>query len=106
MGRADGVDAAFLPDFNLTFIASRVGGGAERSQVMVLANALELHALPVKVESRGFPFNLSLIHISQTIGEAVVTDVRKEVCGALVQKLETPADPVRVGDSASVKTND
>ena len=43
---------------------------------------------------------------AQTIGEAVVTDVRKEVCGALVQKLETPADPVRVGDSASVKTND
>ena len=24
----------------------------------------------------------------------------------LIQKLETPADPVRVGDSASVKTND
>lgn len=43
---------------------------------------------------------------AQTIGEAVVTDVRKEVCGALVQKLVSPADPVRVGDSASVKTND
>lgn len=43
---------------------------------------------------------------AQTIGEAVVTDVRKEVCGALVQKLMAPADPVRVGDSASVKTND
>lgn len=42
----------------------------------------------------------------QTIGEAVVTDVRKEVCGALVQKLAAPAEPVRVGDSASVKTND
>lgn len=39
-------------------------------------------------------------------GEAVVTDVRKEVCGALVQKLAAPAEPVRVGDSASVKTND
>ena len=39
MGRADGVDAEFLQDFNLTFIASRVGGGAERSQVMVLARA-------------------------------------------------------------------
>ncbi len=43
---------------------------------------------------------------AQTIAEAVVTDVRKEVCGALVQKLMTPAEPVRVGDSASVKTND
>lgn len=43
---------------------------------------------------------------AQTIGEAVVTDVRKEVCGALVQKLVAPADPVRVGDSASVRTND
>lgn len=43
---------------------------------------------------------------AQTIGEAVVTDVRKEVCGALVQKLMAPADPVCVGDSASVKTND
>jgi hypothetical protein len=43
---------------------------------------------------------------AQTIGEAVVTDVRKEVCGALVQKLAAPAEPVRVGDSASVKTND
>lgn len=43
---------------------------------------------------------------AQTIGEAVVTDVRKEVCGALVQKLMAPADPVRIGDSASVKTND
>lgn len=41
---------------------------------------------------------------AQTIGEAVVTDVRKEVCGVLVQKLQTPADAVRVGDSASVKT--
>ncbi|WP_302014048.1 hypothetical protein [uncultured Akkermansia sp.] len=43
---------------------------------------------------------------AQTIGEAVVTDVRKEVCGALVQKLVAPADSVRVGDSASVRTND
>lgn len=43
---------------------------------------------------------------AQTIGEAVVTDVRKEVCGVLVQKLEAPTEPVRVGDSASVKTND
>lgn len=41
---------------------------------------------------------------AQPIGEAVVTDVRKEVCGALVQKLNTPSDAVRVGDSASVKT--
>lgn len=41
---------------------------------------------------------------AQTIGEAVVTDVRKEVCGALVQKLQSPSDAVRVGDSASVKT--
>lgn len=43
---------------------------------------------------------------AQTIADAVVTDVRKEVCGALVQKLMQPEDPVRVGDSASVKTND
>lgn len=43
---------------------------------------------------------------AQTIGEAVVTDVRKEVCGALVQKLQTPTEVVRVGDSASVKTID
>ncbi len=43
---------------------------------------------------------------AQTIAEAVVTDVRKEVSGALVQKLMTPAEPVCVGDSASVKTND
>ena len=41
---------------------------------------------------------------AQIIGEAVVTDVRKEVCGALIQKLQTPAETVRVGDSASVKT--
>ncbi len=43
---------------------------------------------------------------AQTIAEAVVTDVRKEVCGVLVQKLMSAANPVRVGDSASVKTND
>lgn len=41
---------------------------------------------------------------AQTIGEAVVTDVRKEVCGALVHKLQTPTDSARVGDTASVKT--
>ena len=43
---------------------------------------------------------------AQTIGEAVVTDVRKEVSGALIQKLQTPTEAVRVGDSASVKTID
>lgn len=49
---------------------------------------------------------LRLTRGAQTIGEAVVADVRKEVCGALVQKLVSPAEPARVGDSASVKTND
>ncbi len=47
---------------------------------------------------------LSVFRGAQIIGEAVVTDVRKEVSGALIQKLQTPAEPVRVGDSASVKT--
>ncbi len=42
---------------------------------------------------------------AQTIGEAIITDVRKNVSGALIQKLQEPTEPVRVGDSASVKTN-
>ncbi|MEG0142934.1 MAG: hypothetical protein RSA21_02460 [Akkermansia sp.] len=49
---------------------------------------------------------LKITRGAQTIGEAVVTDIRKEVCGALVQKLQTPTEVVRLGDSASVKTID
>jgi hypothetical protein len=52
----------------------------------------------------GMPLTIS--RGAQTIGEAVVTDVRKEVCGALIQKLATPTEPVSVGDSASVTTID
>ena len=37
-----GVDAEFLQDFNLAFIAARMGGSAQGPQVMVLADALEL----------------------------------------------------------------
>lgn len=42
----------------------------------------------------------------QNIGEAIVTEVRKDICGALVQKLESSAELVRIGDSAAVKTLD
>lgn len=42
----------------------------------------------------------------QVIGDAIVSDVRKEIAGALVQKLETPSELVRVGDSAAVITID
>lgn len=42
----------------------------------------------------------------QSIGEAIVTEVRKDICGALVQKLESSTELVRVGDSAAVKTFD
>lgn len=41
----------------------------------------------------------------QVIGEAIVNDVRKEIAGALVQKLENSSELVRVGDSVAVKTN-
>ncbi len=47
---------------------------------------------------------LSVYRGAQTIGEAIVTDVRKEVCGALIRELQQPDEPVRVGDSVSVKT--
>ncbi len=42
----------------------------------------------------------------QIIGEAIVSDVRKNISGALIQKLESPSELVRVGDSAAVKTQD
>lgn len=52
----------------------------------------------------GMPLTIS--RGEQTIGEAIVTEVRKDIAGALVQKLESPAELVRVGDSAAVKTID
>lgn len=42
----------------------------------------------------------------QTIGEAIISDVRQDICGALIQKLESPTELVQVGDSAAVKTLD
>lgn len=49
---------------------------------------------------------LKVLRGTQTIADAIVTDVRKEVAGALIQKLQSSTDPVKVGDSASVKTNE
>lgn len=52
----------------------------------------------------GMPLRIS--RGEQIIGEAIVCDVRKGIAGALVQKLESPSELVRVGDSAAVKTID
>lgn len=41
-----------------------------------------------------------------TIAEAIVTDVRSNICGALVQKTLDSKEGVRVGDIASVKSQD
>lgn len=42
----------------------------------------------------------------QMIGEAVISDVRQNISGALIQKLESPDELVRIGDSAAVKAID
>ena len=84
-------------------------GAGTQAEAKVLSIDSESGVVVVNVgKSAGMQIGMPLLLTrgAQTIGEAVVTDVRKDVCGALVQKLKAPADPVRVGDSASVKTND
>ena len=84
-------------------------GAGTQAEAKVLSIDSESGVVVVNVgKSAGMQIGMPLLLTrgAQTIGEAVVTDVRKDVCGALVQKLMAPADPVRVGDSASVKTND
>ena len=49
----------------------------------------------------GFVFNI--MRGDQLIGEAMVTDIRSDICGLFVQRLENDNDPVRFGDIASLK---
>lgn len=49
---------------------------------------------------------LTITRGDQSIAEAIVTDIRKNISGALVQKLTKPSELVRIGDSAAVKTQD
>lgn len=49
---------------------------------------------------------LQVMRGDQSVGEALVTDVRQSLAGAFVQKLEHPGVPVRTGDTVSVKTLD
>lgn len=94
-------------DSVLGFRAQPVRDGAGKlSESRVLSidsetGLLVLNAGRVAGMKVGMP--LTINRGAQQIGEAIVTDVRREVCGALVQKLQTPSDIVRVGDSASVK---
>ena len=47
-----------------------------------------------------------IVRGEQTIGEALISDVRQDIAGGLIQKLESPTELVLVGDSVAVKTLD
>lgn len=51
----------------------------------------------------GMPFEI--YREDKPIAKVLVTEVRKNVCGAVVQELANATDPVRVGDRAKVDTN-
>ncbi|MCH2063134.1 MAG: hypothetical protein MK194_05365 [Roseibacillus sp.] len=47
----------------------------------------------------------SIMRGDQVVAEAMVADVRPDICGVFVQRLENDNNPVRFNDSASLKKN-
>lgn len=50
----------------------------------------------------GMSFELS--RANQPYGKAIIADIRKDVCGAFVERLDRPAETARLGDKATLQT--
>ncbi|BCU77234.1 hypothetical protein [Luteolibacter sp. LG18] len=57
-------------------------------------------------EAQGARIGMSfvLVRSNQPYGKAIIADLRKDVCGAFVERLDRPSETARLGDSATLET--
>jgi len=85
--------------------APAAAGSAGEAKVVSIDSESGLLVLNVG-ESQGARIGTTyhLVRGDQPFGSAIVADVRRNVCGAFVEALDTGADPVHLGDSAILIT--
>jgi Arc/MetJ-type ribon-helix-helix transcriptional regulator len=85
--------------------APAAAGSAGQAKVVSIDSESGLLVLNVG-ESQGARIGTTyrLTRGEQPFGSAIVADVRRNVCGAFVEELESGSGPVRLGDSATLIT--